>query len=164
MKQLTAILFLSITLISFKAHKYYLALTEIEHNIENKSVQMIMNVFMDDFELAINNDYNVDLKLASKEELKNVDELFTNYLKKHFKISINNKQQSYNYIGKEYDGNIIYFYLEIENISEVKTIDIQNTILTNHFSDQQNLIKAKINGERKSLFLSKKNDKGLLKF
>lgn len=158
------ILFLLIPLLSFSVHKYYLALTEIEYNPNTASVQMIMNVFMDDIELAINKDYQLDLRLASKQELKNVDEYFTKYLKQHFKVLINNKEVSYKYIGKEYDGNIIYFYLEISDIKNIQSIEIQNDILVSHFPDQQNLVKAKINDSRKTLFLDKKNDKGLLNF
>ena len=125
---------------------------------------MIMNVFMDDIETAINKDYVQSLQLASTNETKNVDALFYQYLQEHFKISINNQAKEYKFIGKEYDGNIVYFYLEIENINSIQSIDIQNTILINHFPEQKNLVKAKVNNIRKSLFLTKKNDKGLLNF
>ncbi|WP_442266362.1 DUF6702 family protein [Tenacibaculum sp. ZS6-P6] len=158
------ILFIGISFLSFTDHKYYIALTEIEHNSTNNSVEMIMNVFVDDIEKAINTDYNTDLQLNTQKEHQNTDSYLTKYLKNHFKISINEKQVDYNFIGKEYDGNIVYFYLEIENINEVKSIEVENDVLVQHFSDQQNLIKVKVNGDRKSLFLTKKNDKGLLKF
>ncbi len=125
---------------------------------------MIMNVFIDDIEKAINKDYDTNLQLTTKKELKDVDHYFSIYLNKHFKISINKKEHTYTFIGKEYDGDIVYFYLEIENIEQVNIIEIQNNILIKHFPEQQNLIKAKIKNNRKSLFLTKKNDKGLLKF
>lgn len=163
MKKLFVVL-LVLPLLSFSAHKYYIALTEIEYKEETHSVQMIMNVFMDDIETAINQDYNVDLQLSTKKELKNSDEYFFKYLKEHFKVLINNKNFDYNFIGKEYDGNIVYFYLEIENVLSVESIEIQNDVLIKYFPEQQNLIKASIKKERKSLFLTKKNDKGLLKF
>lgn len=163
MKKLFVVL-LIVPLLSFSVHKYYIALTEIEYKEETHSVQMIMNVFMDDIETAINQDYNVDLQLSTKKELKNSDEYFFKYLNEHFKVLINNKKLDYNFIGKEYDGNIVYFYLEIENVSSVKSIEIQNDVLIKYFPDQQNLVKASIKKERKSLFLTKKNDKGLLKF
>lgn len=159
-----AILLLTISLLSFAAHKYYLALTEIGYNEETKSVEMIMNLFIDDIEFALNKDYNIDLQLYSEKELKNSDEYFQKYLEEHFKIKINNKDYNYNYIGKEYDGNIVYVYLEIEQIESIENIEIQNDILISYFPQQQNLIKAKIHKKRKSLFLSEKTDKGLLNF
>ncbi len=158
------IIFLVTPLLSFTIHKYYVALTEIEYKEETKSLQMIMNVFMDDIELAINKSYNINLKIASKNEHKNIDAFFYNYLKEHFKITVNNKQINYSFVGKEYDGDIVFFYLEAENISLPKLIKINNTVLTKDFPDQQNLIKATVKGNRKSLFLSKNNDKGLLNF
>ncbi|MCF2876409.1 MULTISPECIES: DUF6702 family protein [unclassified Tenacibaculum] len=163
MKKLFIVL-LIVPLLSFSVHKYYIALTEIEYKEESQSVQMIMNVFMDDIETAINQDFNIDLQLSTKKELKNSDEYFLKYLRDHFKIHINDQNFDYNFIGKEYDGNIVYFYLEIENVSSVKSIEIHNDVLIKYFPDQQNLIKASIKKERKSLFLTKKNDKGLLKF
>lgn len=164
MKKILIGFLLVISLYSFTMHKYYIALTEIEFNSEKKSVQMIMNVFIDDIETVINKDFNTDLKLTTEKEIQNVDDYFLRYLKKHFNISINKKKYNYNFIGKEYDGDIVYFYLEIENIENFKNIEVQNNVLMKHFSNQQNLIKVKVNGERKSLFLTKGNDKGLLIF
>ncbi len=158
------ILFVGISLLSFTEHKYYLALTEIEHNTKSNSIQMIMNVFMDDIELAINKEQGVDLKLTTKDEPKNVDEYFFNYLKDNFVVSVNNKKVSYNFIGKEYEDNIIYFYLEIDNVYKINSIEIENNVLISHFPEQQNLIKAKINNTKKSLFLTRENNKGLLNY
>ena len=155
---------LAFSLLSFTAHKYYIALTEIEYREDTHSIQMIMNVFMDDIEVAINSDYNVDLQLDTKNELKNADSYFLKYLKEHFKLIVNNNKVDYKFIGKEYDGNIVYFYLEVENISMPNSIQIENDILVKYFPEQQNLIKATVKNKRQSLFLSKKNDKGLLNF
>lgn len=155
---------LIIPLLSFSIHKYYIALTEIEYKEDSNSVQMIMNVFIDDIEHSINKEYTIDAKLSYDDELKNIDLYFEKYLNTHFNISINNISREYKYIGKEYNGNIIYFYLEIDNVSSLKNIEINNTMLLEYFPEQQNLIKVKINKERKSLFLTQKTPKGLLKF
>lgn len=163
MKKLFVFL-LILPLLSFTLHKYYVSLTEIEYREDTQSVQMIMNVFMDDIELAINKDYNTNLQIATKNELPSINEYYYKYLKTHFKVTINNKEAVYKFIGKEYDGNIVYFYLEIENVSLPKSIKIENNVLVEHFPDQQNLIKATVKKERKSLFLSSDNDKGLLNF
>jgi hypothetical protein len=104
------------------------------------------------------------LQLSTKKEDKNTDSFIKKYLNKHFKVSINNNVKTYNFIGKEYDGDIVYFYLEIEKISSITSIEIKNDVLIEHFPEQKNLVKATIKKERKSLFLDKKNDKGLLNF
>jgi hypothetical protein len=153
-----------IPLLSFSVHKYYLSLTQIEYRSEKKSVQITINVFMNDIETALNKDYNIDLRLHTKKELKNNDVYFIKYLKEKLHFKIDNISKDFEYIGKEYDGDLVYFYLEIENIDKVTSIEIENKILTKHFSEQKNLIKSKVGKKHKSILLSAENDKGLLKF
>ena len=162
-KQLLLILFI-VPLLTFSAHKYYLSLTQINYKSESKYIEIIINVFMDDIETALNKDYSIDLKLTSDKELIDNDVYFEKYLtdKLHFKIDDISK--NFNYIGKEYDGDLVYFYLEIENIENVNTIEVSNKILTTHFPKQQNLIKSKVRAENKSMLLTAESDKGLLKF
>ena len=76
------LIFLIIPLLSFSTHKYYLSLTQINYKKEAKAVQIMINVFMDDIELALNKDYNIDLQLTTKKELQNNDIYFEKYLNK----------------------------------------------------------------------------------
>lgn len=149
---------------AFTLHKYYISLTEVEFNKEQKSVQMIMSVFLDDLEFAMNDEFNIDAQIENSNETKDLDVYFFRYLQNHFRISINNKKKNYTFIGKEYKGQIVYFYLEINNISSIKTIEVNNTILIKNFPEQRNLVKVKLNGTYRSLFLSKEKHKGLLNF
>ena len=162
-KKAYLILFI-IPLLSFTAHKYYLSLTQIEYRSEKQSVQITINVFMNDIEIALNKDYNIDLRLHTKKELKENDVYFIKYLKEKLHFKIDDISKEFNYIGKKYDGDLVYFYLEIENIKEVNSIEIENKILTKHFPEQKNLIKSKVGKKHKSILLTAKNDKGLLKF
>jgi hypothetical protein len=153
-----------IPLLSFSAHKYYLSLTQIEYKNESKSIQIIINVFMDDIETALNKEYSIDLQLTNKNEMESNDVYFKKYLEKNLYFKVDNTSSSFNYIGKEYDGDLVYFYLEIENVNSVEAIEVVNTILIDYFPEQQNLIKSKVNKKHNSILLTKTNDKGLLKF
>ncbi|MEO9571597.1 MAG: DUF6702 family protein [Polaribacter sp.] len=158
------LLLLIIPLLSFSAHKYYLSLTQIEYRSELNSVQITINVFMDDIEEALNKDNSIDLMLHTKKELPNNDVYFIKYLKEKLHFKIDGVTKYFNYIGKEYDDDLVYFYLEIEDIKQLKSIEIKNTILINHFPEQQNLIKSKVDKKHKTILLDAKNDKGLLIF
>lgn len=118
---------------------------------------------MDDIELALNTDYNIDLKLTTKQELKDNDKYFEEYLNKTLAFKIDGKEKSFNYIGKEYDGDLVFFYLEIEEIPEVKNIEVSNKILIKYFEDQQNLVKTKVKKVNRSVLLNKKETKSTLK-
>jgi|TARA_B110000971_G_scaffold153162_1_gene156362 hypothetical protein len=153
-KKIFLLLFI-IPLLSFSAHKYYLSLTQIAFKESSKSVQIIINVFMDDIETALNKDNNIDLQLSTKKELPNNDVYFENYLRKKLQFKIDTIAKEFKYIGKEYDGDLVYFYLEIENIAKVSSIEITNKILLKHFPKQENLIKSKVGTKNKSILLSK---------
>ena len=149
------VLLLIIPLLSFSVHKYYLSLTQINYKEVSKSVQIIINVFMDDIETALNKDHSIDLQLSTKKELKNNDIYFENYLRNVLQFKINNTPREFHYVGKEYEGDLVYFYLEIENIAKVSSIEVTNKILLNHFDKQENLIKSKVGNTHKSVLLSK---------
>jgi hypothetical protein len=157
-------LLLIMPLLAFTIHKYYISLCEIEFVESQQSVQITLGMFIDDIEFALNKDNDADLKIATKYEAKNIDAYFEKYLNTHFKISINNLESSYTYIGKEYDDDIVRFYLEISNVSKLTSIEVTNNSLTKYFDEQQNIIKIKANGKNKTFYLDKKTNKCLLKF
>ena len=119
---------------------------------------------MDDIENALNKDYNIDLQLTTKKELENNDVYFEKYLNKKLSFGVNNKPKKFTYIGKEYDGDLVFFYLEIENIENVNTIEISNKILMTHFPEQENLIKSKVGKKHKSVLLNKEESSSILKY
>jgi len=149
---------------SFSAHKYYLSLTQINFSSKSKSVQIIINVFMDDIETALNKDYDIDLQLTTEKELKENDVYFEKYLNEKLHFKVNTIDQKFNYIGKEYEGELVYFYLEIENINAVDQITISNKILVKHFPKQENLIKSKVGKVNKSVLLDAENYSETLKY
>ncbi|WP_296637197.1 DUF6702 family protein [Polaribacter sp.] len=162
--KINLLLFVVIPLLSFSAHKYYLSLTQINFKSEAKAVQIIINVFMDDIELALNKKYDIDLQLTTKKELKNNDIYFEKYLKNKLNFKVNSKAKNFNYLGKEYDGDLVFFYLEIENINDVNSIEVSNQLLLDYFPEQQNLIKSKVGKKNKSVLLTKNESSTLLKF
>lgn len=155
---------LILPLLAFSVHKYYISLCEIEYIKEKESIQIIVGFFIDDIELTLNKDTNKSLKIATKEEVNNIDQHFKAYLKSNFKIIANNNPTPYQYIGKEYDDNIVRFYLEITDIPTLNSIEIINTCLIRDFEDQQNIIKIKAGKKHKTFYLDKKTHKGLLNF
>ena len=158
------VILLVLPLFAFTIHKYYVSLCEIEYLKEKQSVQIILGVFIEDMEFTLNKNNGKQLNLGSKTEIANVDEYYKKYLNEHLQFAVNGKNQLYNYIGKEYDGDIVRFYIEILGIKELKTIEVTNNILINEFPDQKNIVKIKVKDFNKTFYLNKSNDKSLLKF
>lgn len=160
------VILLFMPLMSFTTmHKYYVSLTQVEFVEEKKSLQFTMNVFIDDIERALE-EHNKDLyfKLNTPEQLEDSDLYIEAYLKKRFKVEVNGKIMAYNYLGHKFEGDVVFFYIEIESVNSVTSISIENQVLFDTIAEQQNLVKLKINKTFKSLMLTIDNNKGLLNF
>ena len=127
-------------------------------------MQITSRIFIDDLETALNARYKKSFELDTKEELKDTDTFINKYVSDLLKVTINNKLTPFKYLGKKYETDVIYIFVEIENIAQIKSIAIQNRILLDEFSEQQNIIKLNINDRKKSFILSNDSDKDLLKF
>ena len=158
------IILLVLPLFAFAMHKYYVSLCEIEYVKEKQSIQITLGVFIEDLEFTLNKNSGKQLNLASKTEVSNVNDYYKKYLNEHLQISVNGKNQLYKYIGKEYDGDIVRFYMEIIDIKELKSIEVTNNILIQEFEYQKNIVKIKVKDFNKTFYLNKSNDKSLLKF
>jgi len=135
--KVSVILLIMMLFTSLVAHKYYVSITEIEFVKEKKSVQIITRIFIDDFQRLLQERYDDTLELDNGQDEEKIDQYIEKYLTSKFKIEINNKEKALNYIGKEYDNDIVYCYFEIEKISKIKTFKIENTTLFDLFSEQK---------------------------
>ncbi|HLV15240.1 MAG TPA: DUF6702 family protein [Xanthomarina sp.] len=161
----TLLLILVLPLLSFSAvHKYYVSVTQIEYVKDKQSVQIITRIFMDDFEDVLQLRYDDNLLLGPQLETSQADYFIERYLKAKLIISIDGEEKAFNYIGKKYDNDIVICYLEIEGVTDIKNIKIENSVLFDLFPEQQNMIKTKIYSKNKSFILIKENDKAMLNF
>lgn len=154
-----------VPLLSFVAiHKYYISVTQIDYLQNKQSVQITTRIFIDDLEKLLRERYDETITLASVNEPNTTDLYIERYLNEKIKIKINNKEASLSFIGKEYDVDIVKCYLEIEGVKKIESFEISNEVLFDLFSDQQNIIKTKINSQQKSVILFRQNPSALLKF
>lgn len=87
-----------------------------------------------------------------------------NYILQKINIKVNGKSVTLDYIGKEYDTDMLIAYLEVKDVKELKIIEIENKVLMEMFPEQQNIIHLKTQKSRKSLILDKDEPKGKLDF
>ncbi|UNY97347.1 peptidase E [Zhouia spongiae] len=160
-------LILILPLVAFTTlHKFYVSVTNINYSEENKSLQIISRIFTDDFENTLKERYQIEPGLMSNKELKNIDFYIERYLLQHMNIKVNEKKAVLEFIGKEYENDVIKCYIEISgvNAGTLKSIEIENSFLFELYEEQNNIVHFKINDLRKSFSLIQGNDKALLKF
>ena len=146
------------------AHKFYVSVTQIDYIKEKQSVQITSRIFIDDFEDLIQQRYDETITLEVKNESEKVNIYIERYLKEKIKLKINGADAEVLFIGKEYENDIMYCYLEVQNIMEINTLEITNKVLFDINQEQQNIVRTNINSKQKSFILIPQNDKGLLNF
>ena len=161
-----ALLILLLPLFAFTtAHKFYVSVTNVGYSEKDDALQITSRVFIDDLDELLKERYDIDAKLSTVEESELSDEYLEKYLRAKFSVEINEKTASYKLIGRKYDNDVCIFYLEIEAVElpTLKSIQIENQLLTDMFDEQQNVLHFKINGKKKSFVLIKSDTKGMLK-
>lgn len=154
------IIFLSFT----AAHKYYVSVTQIEYIEEQESLQIITRIFIDDIEKLFRDRYDDNITLAGEEEPEIIDYYVEKYVKSKISIRINGKSMVMSFVGREYEDDIMYVYLEIENVKDIKSFEVSNQVLFDLYDEQQNIVRTKIYSKNKSFVLIAEKNKGLLNF
>lgn len=149
---------------SYAKHEEYYSLTNIQYKEKEKSLQITMRLFVDDLENALKKNYGKNFELNTDREIKEANSFIEKYIKTKFQISIEGKMLNYVFIGKEYEKDSIYIYLEIKNLAIFKTMQIQNATLIDTFPTQENIVKIKAFGIYKSLILNKNYETGNISF
>ncbi|WP_029035301.1 DUF6702 family protein [Salinimicrobium terrae] len=165
MKKYILLFLAALPLFAFSAvHKFYVSATDIEYNEKKNSLQIISHVFTDDMENLLQTRYSDKLTLVKEDEHPAADEYIEKYFRSNFGVSVNGKERTFNYIGKEYDKDQLLVYLEVEDVEPLENISVKNAVLTDLFPEQKNVVKVEYDGTIKSLLLMRDALDGTLKF
>ena len=151
-------------LLGTSSHKFYVSITKIEYVAEKQSVQIITKIFTDDIEDALQQRYNPSINLGTEKQTETDTDFLKKYILQKLKLKVNGEPVKLNYLGQEYDTDMVVSYIEVTGVKSLNTIEIENTILMDMFSEQQNIIHLKTADSRRSLILEANETKGMLNF
>jgi len=137
--------------------------TEIEYNEKVKALQIISRIFIDDLETSIRAKKNQpELDILNPPNGVTTRQLAAEYLQDHLRIRLDGKHQQLNFLGYEEEDFAMICYIEIENVKDFKVLEVENTVITEIYDDQSNLVHVTYKGPIKSTRL--KRDKPFDKF
>lgn len=154
MKKQFLLLFAVLFLCSFAVHKFYVSVTQIDYVPSKKRVEITSRIFIDDLEKALTKKFNKKVNLTSTKELPEAEELIKSYLKEKIKVSINKKSQNIEFLAREVEGDVLILYTKIAISKKINTFEIYNSLLTEVYTDQQNIVHTNINSNKKSILLT----------
>jgi hypothetical protein len=149
---------------AFTLHKFYVGVFQIDYFKEKKAVQITARLFIDDLEKALYKKHNKHIYITTKDEIAEANTLIANYLSEKLKFKINNKSQTIQFLTKEQEDNIVICYLKIPFKDNIKDFEITNTVLSDIFKEQQNLVHLNLNSNKKTLLFTNTETNQKLKY
>ncbi len=137
-------------------HEFHMSKCEIAFNKEEKALQIILHLFIDDLEATLAEEGITKMYICTDKEHADAEKNMTNYLNDNFVLEVNGEKVDYSFLGKEVSEDLqaVWCYLEIENVSTIKELKIKNQLLTSLFDDQKNIVSITSSAEgRKGYFL-----------
>ena len=150
-------LLLIIFCLGFSSHKYYVS-TSLFNFTDTNSLQITIRLFKDDFKDALKKKYFINRVLTDQVL---IDSTFhsniNNYFNSFLTVSFDGVKNKLNFLGLENKNEMFVFYLEIEKLPSFNVISLDNKLLFDLYSEQQNIIHVRKNGIKKS-FISRLNN------
>ncbi|WP_405325547.1 DUF6702 family protein [Leeuwenhoekiella sp. LLG6367-2.1] len=163
MKKLLVLILVALPLMAASTHKYYFSVTQADYDVKSKSLKMVTRVFYDDLEKVFQERYDKSIKVDKTYDQEKLDAYIQKYFNSKFIVSVNGKEQKLSYIGHKDEVDYVVCFVEVKNITNPQSIEIENTLLMDMFPDQKNVIHLQVGNTKKSYLLNKENDKAMLK-
>ena len=161
---LFGLFFLTISLSSFEMHKFYVAIFQVQFVPEKKRIQITSRIFLDDLNKALEKKYHKKTSIGIGSEKPEELLLLKKYFSENLILKVNGQSQSRNYLSSEGEEDVLVTYLTIKEITKIQNLNIQNSLLMDWNSEQQNIMHFTANGTKNSLNFSDSSKIQMLKY
>jgi len=143
---------LSFLLSSFFAliHPFFVSVIDMKHNIKDKTIEISTKVFVDDLEAILKKNNNKTFDLSNTTLKSETNAVVTKYLQSKLQLTINGKPQTIKYIGYEVQKESVWIYAEVEDVTTLKKLSINCSLLYDYQEKQMNIFNIKANGSEKN--------------
>lgn len=156
-------LLIIVTGFSAQAHDYHASITDVRYNPKTQSLEVAVKVFTDDLENALSRRSNSKIRYNKSNKHQ---QLLQEYVQTSLSFGLEkNKPLKYRFLGSEEETDAIWIYVEVPvNASGLQQLYVKNTILTELFSDQMNVVNITYKGKVNSVLLQKNDIEKKLMF
>lgn len=127
---------LLLSLFSFKDFDFFSSMTKVDYIDGSKTLKFTTKLNTAHISQAVKIDPNT---AAFEAELKK-------YINNNIDISVNGNPKNLTFTGSQVNGESVWIYYEISNVSEISKLRIRNNILISQFPKQINIMNITYNG------------------
>ena len=128
-------------------HPFFISMTEINYNAGSKSLEVSVRIFTDDFEKAIESKCKCTIDLVKPKDRRQNDALISNYITSHLQVFVDGKPVALTWAGYQLEEGSTWSYFEVKDVSAVKNMVINNSLLHDYKTEQINMVHVKANGK-----------------
>jgi hypothetical protein len=133
-------------------HKFYLSNTSIEFNAQTRAIEITSKIFTDDLEHAI--EAQCYRYHSLNPQTPEVFELVKKYIGDNLSLQVGGRSVVLNFLGYSVDNDMTNLFIEASYF-EPNSVIVNNTILLDLYSDQQNIVEVRWNGQSKREYFTK---------
>ena len=141
------------------AHEFFISITSIQHQPKSQKLSVRVKLYINALETSILADQGVRLNLRTDRPLGNAQTYVEAYMLSRLAIAINDKPVILTFINQQVelsdaiDDSVLICQLEAYGVSEIDKIKVHNSILTEAFDSQTNIVHIRANKTRKAINL-----------
>lgn len=141
--------FLLIAALPVLGHKYHTSLTRIDYRAEEQNLEISIRLFVHDVVPMLERRLK---KQVDPDKTPEVEAELLKYLSENFVLrGEENVDLKLSWVGKEFENDVLFVYLEAGYGGDPAKLALQNTIFFDYFPEQSNLVLAKIGGKKYDL-------------
>ena len=131
-------------------HPLYITVTEINHNVKDKILEVSCKIFTNDLETVLEKGAKTKVDLSSSANKAATDKLIDEYVEKHLRLKVDGRVAGLHFVGSEKEADGTWSYFQVNDVPAVKRIDVMNDLLYDGFDQQINIMHVTVGGQRKS--------------
>ncbi|WP_461090400.1 DUF6702 family protein [Spirosoma gilvum] len=136
------------------AHDFHASVTQMQYDPKERSFEISIRIFTDDFEKALSEASHSRINLETNAK---ADELIEKYVLSHISYVNPQKQtKPLKYVGHEVEADANWIYLEMPYAEPFRGGLLKQNVLMELFDDQVNMVNIQYQGQKKT-FVFRKN-------
>ncbi len=133
------------------SHKFHASITQMDYDAKAQSIEAVTRFFLDDFEAAISQHAQREIKFATPAALKDKAHLnaVVAYVRERIELkSAKGVAVKFALVGLEMQGDMIWVYYEGKLVGGLANAQVRQRALHELYEDQVNIVNYKYDGQQ----------------